>query len=168
MTQENPRIQKVQALKEEFDAAFALPMKFERETEEKCFALQIDEDVFAIRFSQIRGLESGRKITSFPYGKSEFLGLAGINGKVASVYSLESLLGYKDKKNARWLALCGNKELLALAFDKFLGYVAVPRSDLFQTNQGTKQREYASGVFHYASKIGFIVDIESLLARLKT
>lgn len=79
-------------------------------------------------------------------------------------------MGYSGEgiKIGQWFVLCGEKEPVALAFDRMLGYASVPRTDLFEKNSAKAQKDHGAGVFHYMSKIGFIVDIESILKKLET
>ncbi len=114
-----------------FDKAFALPRITGQDASGEDFlTIRIADDGYAVRLNEIAGLVKGRRIVACPRVVPEFQGVAGVRGKLVSVYSLAVLLGYGDGVgDAPWLLLCGARtaegaeENIGFAFPEFLGFV---------------------------------------------
>jgi chemotaxis signal transduction protein len=120
-----------EALRKQFDAAFAEPFA-ERTADVASFlAIRIDADEYALRVEEIRGFAAARKIVPVPSGVHALLGLAGIRGAVVPVFSLRALMGYTGgDERPRWFVLGGGAVPIALAFEDFDGYLELPVSDV--------------------------------------
>ncbi len=122
---------KVTELRGQFDQSFAAPPRTDLEQLETLIAIRVAGDPYALRIGEINSLASDRKIVPLPSATPELLGAAGVRGAVVPVFSLAALLGYGlGLGSARWLALCGTDEPLALAFSDFEGCVQVVRDQL--------------------------------------
>jgi chemotaxis signal transduction protein len=119
-------------LRRAFDMGFALPPKAEREEPENLLAIRVAGERFALRVSELAGLQPQQRIVPLPGARAGLLGLAGVRGRLVPVYSLASLLGYSSDAldETRWLAVVGSNEPIALAFAQFDGHRQPPRSDL--------------------------------------
>src|SRR3989442_4943070 len=107
---------KLDDLRRSFDQAFAVPPPQPPAEIDSFLAIQAGGDLFALRVGELTGLVAHRKIVALPIGSPEFLGLAGIQGRLAPVYSLAALLGYAGEYSdeGRWFAVCGQDDPIGL------------------------------------------------------
>lgn len=124
-------------LRNEFDHLYSLPRSLPKAGEmENLLVVRLAGVLYAIRLAEISGLESKRKIVSIPSPVPEVLGIAGIRGKLVSVYSLAALLGYApETAQHRWMVLCGNEDQAGLAFGEFEGYLQIPAAQVHASSQ---------------------------------
>ncbi len=148
-------------LRNAFDRARAAPFALTTvEQTENLLAIRVSGDRYAIRVSEISGLTADRKIISFPSPIAELLGVAGIRGTLAPVYSLAALLGYGvGAEPIRWLALCGAEESVALAFSEFEGYVRVPLIQVYAAEQEDVARIHVEHVVRAPEMVRAVISI---------
>jgi chemotaxis signal transduction protein len=161
LTALSPIAAKVAELRTVFDGARALPFSSGAEEQtESLLAIRVSRDAYALKVSEISGLVTDRKIVPVPSSVSEFLGLAGIRGALIPVYSLAALLGYpKDETKARWLALCGNEEPFALAFNEFERYLRLSHANLHAAEQKDFARTYVRHVARTNDMVRAVISI---------
>ena len=111
------------AMREEFDARFAQPPLLPQAPGERLLALRIGASGFALRLSEISGIQAQKRIVPLPGGPDGFRGLAGIRGRLVAVYSLAALLGIRGAGEENWLVLTQGSEPIALAFPAFEGFI---------------------------------------------
>jgi purine-binding chemotaxis protein CheW len=121
-------------LRRQFDETFAAPVRQAVEDLQDLLALGVGGTGYAVRLGDVTGLVADRSVTPVPTAVPAFLGLVGLRGSVAPVWSLSALLGHgADLEPPRWLLLVGGQggvPALALAFGRFDGHHRVPRSQL--------------------------------------
>jgi len=131
-------------------------------------SIRVSGDPYAIRVSEISGLANDRKVVAFPSSIPELLGVAGIRGGLVSVYSLAALLGYgREADQARWLILCEAEEPVGLAFSAFEGYLRVPVTQVYATNQRDAARAHVKHVLRTADLVCAVVSIPDILELIK-
>lgn len=162
-------IAKATELRNAFDRerAAAISTRGEEQTE-NLLAIRVGKDPYALRVSEISGLTAGKKIVGFPSPVSELLGVAGVRGVLVSVYSLAALLGYAvEPDEARWLALCGRENYIALAFSNFESYLRVPRTQIYPAQQNESARTRVTRVVRGSDEMRAIVSIPLLLTTIQ-
>jgi chemotaxis signal transduction protein len=157
----SPVASKIAELRNAFDRTRASPFSLgTSEQTENLIAVRVSRDAYAIRVSEISGLVTDRKIVAFPTPVSDLLGLTGVRGALVPVYSLTGLLGYNiETEQARWLALCGTDEPVALAFSSFEGYVRIPLAHLYLAEQKDMARTYVTHVMRAPDMVRAVVSI---------
>lgn len=116
-------------LREAFDHAFALPRQHALQETADLLLVRVGGDPFAIRLAEVAGVLTPRKLAHVPGTHPHLLGVAGVRGSVAPVFSLSSVLGYPPEA-ARWLVLCNGDEPLVLGLAELEGYERVPTSSV--------------------------------------
>ncbi len=161
MTGLSPVASKAAELRNAFDRARAIPSSSGAEEQtEDLLAIRVSQDAYAIRVREISGLVTDRKIVAFPTPIPELLGVAGIRGALIPVYSLAALLGYRaEPELARWLALCGTEEPVAIAFSDLEGYVRVPLAQLHSAEQKAVARTHVEHVLRATDMVRAVVSI---------
>ena len=114
------------ALREEFDASFARPLRRHDDEHHELLAIRAGGRTYALRLSQTTGLYPDRPVTPLPGPLPALLGLAGFGGAITPVYDLAALLGHAVPERPRWLVLAAGTPPLALAFHDLDGHVRVP------------------------------------------
>jgi purine-binding chemotaxis protein CheW len=118
-----------------FDRSFADPVRSAPQEVERLLAIRVGGDPYAVRLRDISGLVVDRKIVPLPRSTSAAavgpLGLVGLRGGLAVVYSLGALLGHGAiGAPPRWLLLVGAGPLFGLAFDDFDGHREIASADI--------------------------------------
>ena len=118
-----------------FDRSFADPVRIAPQEVERLLAIRVGGDPYAVRLRDISGLVVDRKIVPLPRrtpaGARSPLGLVGLRGNLAPVYSLGALLGRGAiGAPTRWLLLVGAGPLFGLAFDDFDGHREIVSTDI--------------------------------------
>jgi purine-binding chemotaxis protein CheW len=128
------------ALREAFDAGFARASVVETRANHNLLALTVGGDAYAIDMREVASLDADRRITPLPTTVPELAGLAGLRGAIVPVYDLAQLLGYPRPGAARWLVVAAAAPV-ALAFERFDGFVRRPAADLtFEATDGRRGR----------------------------
>ena len=128
------------ALRQAFDAGFARAPVAHTRAAYDLLALTIGGDAYAIDMREVASLAVDRPITPLPTAVPELSGLAGLRGRMVPVYDLALLLGYPRPAATRWLAIAAGAPL-ALAFERFDGYVRCPAGEMtFEAADGLRGR----------------------------
>jgi chemotaxis signal transduction protein len=169
LTEASTIASKAVELKNDFDRARAIPWSSRADEQvEGLLSIRVSGDPYAIRVSEICGLVNDRKIVAFPNSIPELLGVAGIRGGLVPVYSLAALLGYnRETDQARWLVLCGVEESVGLAFSDFEGYLTVPSTQVYATEQTDGARATVNHVLRAADLVCAVVSIPDILELIK-
>jgi purine-binding chemotaxis protein CheW len=156
-------------LRAAFDRTYALPAQFqEAKRNEDLLAIRLAGNAYAIKVSEISGLANDRKTIALPSTIPELLGVAGIRGELVPVYSLAALMEVnRGPDETRWLALCGAKEPIGLAFTEFEGYLQVPLSDLYAAGQENLKRGHVREVARTAGLVRSVLNISSILETVR-
>jgi chemotaxis signal transduction protein len=155
-------------LRRAFDAAFAEPPPAVGAMTEDLLGLGfgLAGDSYAVRLSDIAGLLKDRHVTSLPSPRPDFLGVAGVQGSMVSVYDLGSVLGHPPTTNPRWLLLILTPEPVGLAFEVFEGQFRVPRELIALTSAGNVR--HVSEAVRTADLLRHVIDIASVVEAVKS
>ncbi len=141
-----PRRVTVEALRAEFDSAFA-SRRVAPPDETPLLAIRVAAVPFAMRLLEAGGLATAPRIVPIPSRRRELLGVAGLRGDVVPVYSLARvLLGADDDEPPRWLVLAGGDERLALAFAQFDGRLVARTAELRPVAAGPGAPRHADAI----------------------
>jgi purine-binding chemotaxis protein CheW len=153
-------------LRRDFDQVFAAPHAGQAKDEENLIGLRIEGDHFGLSVLEIVGVAVAGKIVAMPCRSPGFLGLTGIRGAVIPVYSLAVLLGYpKAEEDVHWLAVCGAKEPLALAWGSFEGYLRISRTDSHASDRDA--RRHVHRFVQAGDVVRAIVSIASVVSSIQ-
>lgn len=113
-------------LRRDFDEAFALPFTPKVDELVKVLLIMAGGQRYAIRISELAGLEVNRRIVPVPASLPGLRGLSAVRGQLVPVFELAALLGGGSAASApRWLALPRGIEPVGLGFEEYLGYSQV-------------------------------------------
>lgn len=118
------------ALRRAFDQGFSLPPPDVRHDHVALIALAIGTERYALRVSELAGLEPAGCIVPLPGGTEPLLGICGLRGRLVPIFDLGALVGQPVGKSPRWLALHGDDPSIGLAFTELEGYLQADRADL--------------------------------------
>ena len=118
--------QRISALRQDFDQAFARPAGGERPLQLDFLAIRVAGDPYAIRMSEIQNLQADRKLVVLPSLLPELLGVSGFRSILTPVYDLAQLLGYGPQSKARWLVVAESASPIAFAFGEFDSHLRLP------------------------------------------
>jgi chemotaxis signal transduction protein len=125
------RDRSAQALREEFDRAFAEAPRERERDRVAVLAIRVGTEPAAVQVLETSGLIAAPRIAPLPSRRRELLGLVGLRGAVLPVYSLARLLAYPGgSEEPRWMIIAGTADRVALAFEGFEGHALVPLGDL--------------------------------------
>ncbi len=119
-------------LRRAFDAGFAASPPTPEDRVD-LLLIRVGQDSLALRVAELSGVALCPRLEPVPQATPQpgLVGLAGLRGALVPVYALAALLGNAGTCSAgRWLALCGTREPLGLAFDELQGFLRLPRSRL--------------------------------------
>jgi chemotaxis signal transduction protein len=147
--------QRLAELRSAFDDTFARPLAQPPRDWVEFVLVVAGGHRYAIRISELAGLEVDRTIVPLPLEAPGLLGLAAVHGGLVPVFELAAILGGdRAKTPARWLALHRDTALIALAFDELEESRRVPVQDVSQAIQTD------SGVVH-------VVDLPSVISKIR-
>lgn len=123
MNADSTMVARVAELRRAFDESFAAPRLQPGVDTIDLLVIRVGHDRYALRLTELCGLQVQRKVVPLPGLVAPAVGVAGFRGKIVPVYSLAGLLGYGVPRHEPWLALAGHEELpIALAFAAFEGH----------------------------------------------
>jgi chemotaxis signal transduction protein len=154
-------------LRREFDGTFAAPPPEPQPTED-LLGVRVAGEPYALRVSEIDGVESCPKLVPLPTRVPELLGLAGIRGGLVAVYGLGPLLGpAAATEPVRWLILCGGGERVGLGLTHLEGWLRVARSALSAPVGASASGERACQVVRVGGAPRPVISIPSVLETLR-
>ena len=155
-------------LRDEFDHAFSLPTQVDTVQSHHLLAIRTGGAPYALNPEEIAGLQVDRAIVPVPGALPEWLGLAGIRGELVPVYSLAMLLGYERSVAAkpRWVALCGSKQLLGLAFDAFERHLNLALPQIAAADPNNIKTEHVRAVAQADDVSRPVISIPSITAEI--
>ncbi len=125
-----PKIsQQANALKRDFDRAFAEPMRPPAPQTLDLLRIRLGNDPWAVPLTDVSGLYSGKRVTPVPGRTRALLGVAGFRGSLAAVYDLPALIGLAPLPAPRWL-LVAEERRVAFAFDALDGHLRVEATSI--------------------------------------
>lgn len=155
--------ERVEALKRDFDRAFAAPPRGVQEAFEDVLAIRVGGDPYAIRLADVASLGARPAAVPLPSRRPECLGLVGQGGSLAALYSLSALLGLSGGTSTpRWMVLLKGGTGLALGFEGYDGYARIPLSEIAPLADAAKRRHVTRAAGRGAST-RLIIDIPSIV-----
>lgn len=166
-------------LRQEFDAAFALPPSPPASDLESFLAIRVAGQPFSLRVRQLRRLEAAGKIVTLPGAAAALIGLTGVQGRLTPVYALAAILGVgstpgngsspassSSANAARWIAVCGQTDLLGLCFDGYEGFVQVRTAELLW-DATSPVSALTAGAIRAGEALRPIIDLERVQADIR-
>ena len=157
--------ERVQALRDAFDRTFAEAPTGGTQRGAVALAIRIGDDAYALPLApHVGSVVKAPRIVPLPGGGTHQLGVAGVRGALAIVFSLAELLGYARSSEAAWLATLTGNASAALAFDGIEGQIDLAAHS-FAQGTTTGVRRHVAGVIG-TSPPRALIDIPSILERL--
>jgi len=151
-----------------FDRSFAEARRGDIEPLENLLAIQVGGAPYVIRLTAIAGLFADRKVTHVPSPVAELMGVASFRGAMVPVFDLRALLGHPGTGTPRWLVLAVAETPLALTFDKFDGYLHLPRSVIVTADCAEVGRRHVHELAHTTDGTRPIIHIPSIFDAITT
>lgn len=126
MTEGTERKIVADALRREFDAAFAAA-PVEPVLHVEMLALRAGTQRYLLRLSEISGLHTSADVTPVPSRLPELLGIASVRAALVPVFDVHALLGLARSESPRWLVVLG-APVMALAFTDLDAQLRVPET----------------------------------------
>lgn len=160
-------VDRVRALREDFDRSFSLPHQEGRRDLENYIAVRVSGDAYLMRLEDIGALAARRTVVPVPSRRPEFLGMTGHRGAPVALFSLAMLLGYgRAAALPRWFIVLRGAGGLGLGFDEYQGHVPVAGSDVCPVGEGAR-RPFVTRAAGTGGVVRPIVDLPGVLATLK-
>jgi chemotaxis signal transduction protein len=151
-------------LRRAFDRSFAEAAVSIQSESEDLLAIRVAGEPYALRMRELSGLSLCRKLVPLPSRMPHLLGLVAVRGALIPVHELGTALGHvKGGKPARWLAVCGGLEPIALAFEELEAFMRVRRSDVVAAH-GQRVGPHAAGLVRREGVTRVLVDVASVCA----
>lgn len=158
-------------LRQAFDHSFAVAPPGDPAPSEAFIAIGAGGDSYALHLAEISGLYADKKVTPLPSGSNDLLGLASFRGALVPVYDLRVLLGYAASTMPRWLVLVAPQTPIGLAFDRFDGYLRLPRDTIARedAHEDEKQqgRQHIAEALRTDGQVRPIVSTTSILESIR-
>jgi purine-binding chemotaxis protein CheW len=152
-------------LRRAFDETFALPPPQRPQAQIEFVLVVAGGERYAIRMSELAGLEVNRKIVPLPGGPRGLLGLSAVQGQLIPVFELAALLGAGARGGApRWLALHRSQELIGLAFDEFQGSRRLPPDAIHALEPAPEQTPLSRHAIRVDSGLVHVLDLPLIVS----
>lgn len=153
-------------LRRTFDEAFARPPETPAGNVLDFLAIRAGSGRYALRVSDLAGLEGRRKIVPLPSTDPALLGVTGAQGRLVPVYRLASLVGGDgaDEEPA-WLAICGREEPAGLAFSALDGHLRVLPGELYQPAKDDPA--FVREALRLPSEVRYVLDVPAILTSIR-
>lgn len=155
----------VEALRREFDATFARPLREAGEDIHELLAIRVADKPYALRIAELGGVSAHHRVTRVPSAQAALRGLVGLRGALVPVFDLALLLGEPvANETPRWLALSRGDQPLALAFATVEGHLPVVTSELMAGDGG---RELVEQVIRGPTGLRPVVSLGKVVSLLR-
>lgn len=159
---------RVAQLRSAFDNAFALPLAQPQPDGVELLIVSAGGQTYAMRTSELAGVEVDRKLVPLPAAAPELLGLCAAQGELVPVFELAAALGAPTAKTSpRWIALSRDKELVALAFDELRESLRVAIRDLSPLELAPGRSAFSRHAIRLETGVIHVLDIPAVIARLR-
>lgn len=153
-----------EALRAEFDAAFARPARGAGGGTVALLAVRAGGEPLALRVLEIAGLMAARPVVPVPSPRVELLGVCGVRGAIVPVYSLARLLGRGDDGPPRWIVLAAaGSERVGLAVPVFERHLVVPAAEVRAAAQPAAAAGHAPHVLTAGGEARPVLSVPSLV-----
>jgi purine-binding chemotaxis protein CheW len=158
---------RAQALRREFDEAFARPPAPRSSDAVNLLGIRIAGEPCALPMRAVAGVFADKRPTRLPGTAPEFLGLAGFRSSMVPVFDLRVLLGHAGGPAPRWLVVASAAPV-ALAFDALDGTLRVPPSAIIprQASDAGQKAAHVSELVR-GEGLRFLVDMDSVVAEIR-
>lgn len=120
----------IETLREEFDAAFALPPRQSSQGLEAFLTIRVGVRPYAIRLSELGWIAPAQRVTALPSSDPALLGLSFVHGTAVPVFDLAVVMGEARQLDVRWIVLSVGPDPIGLAFAALEGHLRVAPQEL--------------------------------------
>ena len=154
------------AWRESFDQSFVRAPEDRTVELHDYLAIQAGGGRYALRLTEVAGLQALDGLTPCPSRRAELLGLSSFRGKVLPVYDLSALLGTgaERKRPAWWIAARDGP--LGLAFDVFEHHLRLPGNAVARAGAADACL-FTGETLHSEELVRPIVSIPSILQHIR-
>lgn len=161
---DEPRLsERAERLRRSFDHSFSEAPRPAGAPGEDFLAIHAGAEAYAVRLTEVLGLQADRRIMALPSPLPDLLGIVGIRGSIRPVYDLAALLGHPPGAVGRWLLLTGRPEVIALAFAALDGHFRAPRREVAQPDGSRPVRAHLREVVRVGAGLRPIINLASLV-----
>jgi chemotaxis signal transduction protein len=150
-----------------FDASFAAPVQSRAERATHFLTIRVGGDPYALRLSEIAGLQPDLKVIPIPTPAVQLLGIAALRGMMAPIYDLAALLGYSRAPNPRWIVFARAPQPVGLAFEVFESHLQVSDDSLAGAEDPASRRSHTQQTVRAAGIVRPLIHLASVMATLK-
>jgi len=159
---------RVAQLRSAFDNAFALPLAPPQPDGVELLIVRAGGQTYAMRTSELAGVEVDRRLVPLPATAPELLGLCAAQGELVPVFELAAVLGGQAAKTSpRWIALHRDKELVALAFEELLESRRVAARDLSPIELAPGRGALSRHAIRLETGVIHVLDIPAVISSLR-
>lgn len=152
-------------MRSEFDAAFAKPVREAAQPTEDLIGFRVRGSAYCMRLGEMDGVTAAESVVRLPTRASALLGLTNIRGVMVPIYSLSILLGFAAASEpARWLAVCGGRDPLALSLGMFDAHLRVKSEEIHAAQE---RRAHVHQFARIGGVVREIVDVASVIAAIR-
>jgi chemotaxis signal transduction protein len=152
-----------QRLRDAFDQAFAVATRAADTDVDALLGIAVRGERYAVRLGEITALLADRRVVPLPGPSLELLGLTGVRGTVVPVYDLGAFLGNAPLGTpGRYLLVAGSEHPVGLSFERFDGYLEVPRSEISASSE-QEARSHCREVAKMGEEARAVILIHSIL-----
>lgn len=129
----------LETLREEFDGAFALPLRQSSQGLLTFLTIRVGARPYALPLSEVGWIAPAQRLTALPSSDPALLGLSFVHGATVPVFDLAVVLGEARQVDVRWLVLSMGSDPIGLAFATLEGHLRVePQQLVTLSNPGQR------------------------------
>ena len=163
-----PRSATAQELRWAFDESFAAPAVAPPADLEDYLAIRVGNGHYALKTSELSGLEVSRKVVALPTSAMSLMGIAGVQGQLVPIYRLGQILGHDaDPQDRWWLAMVGVDQPMGLAIEELEGHIRAAQADVHTPVSEGESRRHLGKALRVEAGIRYIVDVQSIVTAIR-
>jgi chemotaxis signal transduction protein len=120
----------IETLREEFDAAFALPSRESSQGLQAFLTIRVGARPYALPLSELGWIAPAQRVTPLPSSDPALLGLSFVHGAAVPVFDLAVVLGEARQVDVHWIVLSLGPNPVGFAFAALEGHLRVEPQQL--------------------------------------
>lgn len=154
----------LEVLREEFDAAFALPARQSSLGLQAFLAIRVGPVPYALPLPELGWITVAQRVTALPSSDPALLGLSFIRGATVPVFDLAVVLGEARQVEVRWVVLSMGSDPVGLAFSALEGHLQVAPHEV--VNVSNSGQQLACQVIKTTSEQRPIIQVDAVVEKV--